>query len=131
MQSPKPLFVLKNRIHEIRNARGLTVEALSAKSGISPAYISQMARGDRNVSLKNLEKLAQALECRPEDLLIGNVITSNHDILNLWASIPAERRDLARQVLESFTANGPVDNQPPTSNSKPSVKTIKHKPRDT
>lgn len=93
--------MIKNRINEIRNAKGLTFEELADKSGLSQGYVHQMASGERNVSLKNLEKLARALECRPEDL-VGTDTPTNTDILNIWASIPSDRRDLARQVLESF-----------------------------
>lgn len=92
----------KNRITEIREAKGMTVHDLAAKAGFSAPYVSQMALGVRNTSLKNLEKLATALECQPEDL-IGTSGTTNTDILDIWAAIPPERRDLARTVLESFT----------------------------
>lgn len=120
---------MKNRIHEIRLARGLTVEELAARSHLSPGYISLMARGGRNVSLKNLEKLAAALQCRPEDL-IGTETATNSTILDIWSAIPPERRDLALQVLESFTQrpdlNG-LDNPEPPLNSDASVKTPKRR----
>ena len=91
----------RNRIAEIREAKGLKVKELAAKAGFSAPYVSQMELGIRNISLKNLEKLATALECQPEDLLPieGG---SGTDILNIWASIPPDRRELAKQVLESF-----------------------------
>lgn len=92
----------KNRINELRLARGLTVEELADRAELSTAYVSQMANNKRNVSLRNLEKLAAALGCRTEDL-IGTATPTNNDILDLWAAIPVERRELARQVLESFT----------------------------
>ena len=98
--------MIKNRINEIRNVKGLTFEELAEKAGLSQGYVHQMASGERNVSLKNLEKLAGALGCRPEDL-VGTETPTNSDILNIWASIPSERRDLARQVLESFIGKKP------------------------
>lgn len=107
-QRRKPLLVIKNRIHELRNARGLTIEELAERADLSPSYISLMANGSRNISLKNLEKLATALRCTPEDL-IGTAASTNSDILDIWASIPPERRDLARQVLESFSHRSQVN----------------------
>ena len=79
----------------------MKVKDLAAKAGFSAPYVSQMELGIRNISLKNLERLATALNCQPEDLLPipGGTAT---DILNIWASIPPERRELAKQVLESF-----------------------------
>jgi len=97
--------MLKNRITEIRNERGLTVEELAAKADLSPSFVSLLARGKRNISLKNLEKLAAALDCRPETL-IGAETEAVTDIAALWAAIPPDRRELARQVLESFVSKG-------------------------
>ena len=91
----------RNRIAEIREAKGLKVKDLAARAGFSAPYVSQMELGIRNISLKNLEKLATALECQPEDLLPIPGGTGT-DILNIWAAIPPDRRELARQVLESF-----------------------------
>lgn len=93
--------MLKNRISEIRKAKGIGLEELADKAGLSPGYVSLMASGARNISLKNLEKLATALECRPEDLFTDRS-SGEADILDLWAAIPPERRELAKQVLESF-----------------------------
>ena len=95
----------KNRIAEIREAKGLKVKELAAMAGFSAPYVSQMELGIRNISLKNLEKLAAALECQPEDLLPISGGTGA-DILNIWAAIPPDRRELARQVLESFVSKG-------------------------
>lgn len=99
--APNGEAMLKNRITEIRNARGLSIEDLAAKADMSPSYISRMARGERNISLRNLEKLATALECSPEDLMGGEAPVPG-DIADIWAAIPPERRELAKQVLESF-----------------------------
>lgn len=107
--APNAKEMLKNRITEIRNARGLSIEELAERADMSPSYISRMARGERNITLKNLEKLAAALECQPEDLMGGEVPPA--DIAAIWAAIPPERRDLALTVLQSFT-NTPSSTQP-------------------
>ena len=92
---------MKNRINELRDERGLSYEDLAEMTGLSPSYVSLMARGKRNISLKNLEKLANALSCAPTDL-IGDDTAVTSDIAEIWAAIPADRRELAKQVLESF-----------------------------
>lgn len=117
-------MALRNRITELRNERGMTVEELAAAADMSPSFVSLLARGKRNVSLRNLEKLATALGCQPEDL-IGVQTAINAEIADIWASIPPERRELARQVLQSFT-NRPVDNpDKPTQPPKPGTATKK------
>lgn len=95
--------MLKNRITEIRKAKKIGLEELAEKAGLSAGYVSLMASGGRNISLKNLAKLAKALDCEPQDL-ISNAESNETTLLNLWASIPAERRDLALQVLQSFAS---------------------------
>lgn len=93
--------MLKNRINEIRSARGLTFEELADRAGMSPSFVSLMARGKRNISLKNLSRLASALDCQPEDLLgVGTAMPA--DVAAIWASIPPDRRELAMHVLQSF-----------------------------
>lgn len=96
----------RNRIAEVREAKGLKVKELAAKAGFSAPYVSQMELGIRNISLKNLERLATALECQPEDLLpvAGG---SSTDILNIWAAIPADNRELAMNVLKGFMGKNP------------------------
>jgi transcriptional regulator with XRE-family HTH domain len=58
-----------NRIRENREKRGLSLEEVADRAGISPGYLSRMETERRNVSLKNVAKLATALNVRQGDLL--------------------------------------------------------------
>ena len=49
------------RIKELRKQKKLSQERLASKSGLHRTYISDIERGSRNVSLKNIEKIAKAL----------------------------------------------------------------------
>ena len=106
------IFMLKNRISELRKAKGIGLEELAERAGLSPGYVSLMASGARNISLKNLEKLATALECHPEELFTTRSDGQN-DILDIWAAIPVDRRELAKSVLESFVSKGVDENPSP------------------
>lgn len=58
-----------NNITAVREKAGLTIEQLSEKTGISISYLSRMSNGERNVSIKNLNKIAQALKVTPSELI--------------------------------------------------------------
>lgn len=60
-----------NRIREWRERRGFSQEELAEKSGFSYSYLSRMERGERNVSLKTLAKIAPALDVAPTELVLG------------------------------------------------------------
>lgn len=47
----------------------LTQEALAEKADMHFTYVSSTERGERNISLANIAKLADALECSMKDLM--------------------------------------------------------------
>jgi transcriptional regulator with XRE-family HTH domain len=50
-----------NRVRQLRKARGLSQEAFADKCGLDRTYISGIERGKRNVALRNIEAIADAL----------------------------------------------------------------------
>jgi transcriptional regulator with XRE-family HTH domain len=50
------------RVKTLRKARTLSQEELAELCGLDRTYISGIERGVRNVSLRNIEVLAQALD---------------------------------------------------------------------
>ncbi|MEC0180172.1 helix-turn-helix transcriptional regulator [Paenibacillus peoriae] len=84
------LELVGTRIRDIRKSKGLSQEALAEKAGFNSSYIGFVERAERNISLKNLEKIAKALnvsvnqlltyvkendELTEEDLSIKNILT--------------------------------------------------------
>jgi len=55
-------------IRRIREERGLSQEELADLAGLHRAYIGQIERGEKNIGLKNLEKIAKALGMNTKDL---------------------------------------------------------------
>ena len=58
-----------NKLREIRKSKGFSQEKLALKCGLHRTYISDIERGSRNVSLKNIEKIAKALGVSNIELL--------------------------------------------------------------
>ena len=56
-------------IRRHRQGMGLSQEELAELSDLHRTYISDIERGDRNVSLLNIVRLATALRVGPDDLL--------------------------------------------------------------
>jgi transcriptional regulator with XRE-family HTH domain len=57
------------RLRKARQAKGLTQEALAYTVGMDRSYVSGLERGEYNVSLLTLAKLARALGARLPELL--------------------------------------------------------------
>jgi transcriptional regulator with XRE-family HTH domain len=58
--------------HSVRQARkglGLSQEQLAEKAGLHWTYVGGIERGERNVSLMNIVKIARALGVPPSQLL--------------------------------------------------------------
>ena len=55
-------ILVGKRIRELRNQRGISQEELADLASLDRTYITSIERGKRNISIVNLEKLANALE---------------------------------------------------------------------
>ncbi len=64
------LFLTKlgKRIRELREQKGLSQEAFGFQADLHRNYIGGIERGERNVAVLNLKKIAQALNVSLEEL---------------------------------------------------------------
>lgn len=67
----KLLKQLGNNIRAERQKIGLSQEALADKADLDRSYVGGVERGERNVSLINIVRLARALGVAPVNLLRG------------------------------------------------------------
>jgi ribosome-binding protein aMBF1 (putative translation factor) len=56
------------RVREIRKHRGLSQEALAFACGLDRTYIGGVERGERNISLVNIHRIADALNVELREL---------------------------------------------------------------
>lgn len=54
------------RIAEVRKQQGYSQEKLALESGLARSYMSSVERGQRNISLLNIYKIAEALKVSPK-----------------------------------------------------------------
>lgn len=58
------------RIRALRREKGILSQmALALKAGLDRTYVGGIERGERNVALVNIEKLAKALDVGIDELL--------------------------------------------------------------
>ena len=58
-------------IRTMREKAGLSQEALADAAGVDRSHMSRIERGKRNVSILNVCRIADALACKPSDILIA------------------------------------------------------------
>lgn len=56
-------------MRRIRKERNLTQEKIAEAAGLHPNYVSSVERGERNISICNIERIAHALGVPMPDLL--------------------------------------------------------------
>lgn len=52
------------KIRQIREDRGISQEKLAELADLHRAYIGQIERGEKNIGIRNLEKIAKALKVK-------------------------------------------------------------------
>lgn len=98
--------MLGKRIREERLRLNLTQERLSEDVEISTAYLGQIERGERSLTLDKLVKLANRLGVTVDYLLSDSVSISPDNqtdrILQLLQDKTAEEKEMAFQVLNTI-----------------------------
>jgi transcriptional regulator with XRE-family HTH domain len=56
-------------VRERRKALGLSQEALANLAGIDRSHMGKIERGERNITLLNVGRIAGVMHCTPSDLL--------------------------------------------------------------
>lgn len=64
---PRKLF--GKRLAQIRKAKGWSQEKLALESGLARSYVGGVERGQRNIALVNICRLAETLGVGPSELM--------------------------------------------------------------
>lgn len=66
---PKIVRQFGQQVAKIRNERGISQEKLGALAGVHRTYIGMIERGEKNITIANMEKIARALNLKLKDLV--------------------------------------------------------------
>ena len=69
MESANPRVLFGKRLDEMRRQKGWSQEKLALESGLARSYLGGVERGQRNIAVVNICKLAQALGVEPAELM--------------------------------------------------------------
>lgn len=74
MKKPKKTArqIFANNLRQIRKSQGLSQEDLAELADLHRTYIGSVERGERNISIDNIERLALALKTTIQALLEDN-----------------------------------------------------------
>lgn len=64
-----PRILFGRRVAEVRRLKGWSQEKLALESGMARSYVGGVERGQRNIALINICKLAETLGISPGELM--------------------------------------------------------------
>jgi len=68
------LIIFGNRVREERIKHGISQEELAARAGLHRTYIGMIERAEKNITLVNMNKIAQAL-----NVTLSNLVDNLHE----------------------------------------------------
>jgi transcriptional regulator with XRE-family HTH domain len=100
---PELIAVVGRRIKALRQARGLTQDAVAETLGIAVKNVQRLEAGRQNLTLKTLAHVADVLDVEPYELLkSGGIAPADAEI-----SLKRALRGLARLGHQVFPADSP------------------------
>ena len=63
-----PAVAFGHSVRTYRQKLGISQEELAHRAKLDRSYFGAVERGDRNVTVKNIWRIALALECKPSEL---------------------------------------------------------------
>lgn len=100
---PELVQVVGRRIKALRQARGLTQDAVAEALGIAVKNVQRLEAGRQNLTLKTLAHVADVLDVEPHELLKSGAVTVADDEVSLRRAL----RGLTRLGHEVFGADSP------------------------
>jgi len=91
---------LGKRIKQIRELKGLTQENFEEVSGINARYLSALERGQKNVTVQILEKVAKTLNIEVLDLFYFESKDQKNFDVDLNSVLKTVEPDLKKKIIK-------------------------------
>ena len=83
-----------SRITELRNQKNISVNKLANLSGLSQSFIRQVELGEKNITVKSLTHIVDALDLRLEDFFSTTVLSaSDLTLLSSLKKLTPQQKD--------------------------------------
>lgn len=69
MERDDTLVCFGEAVRALREGKNISQEELAAMADLHRTYIGGVERGERNIGLKNIFRIARALSCQPSKLI--------------------------------------------------------------
>ncbi|MNJ56233.1 HTH-type transcriptional regulator SinR [compost metagenome] len=110
MNDKEILKLVGARVKTLRKQQGYSQESLGEKGGFHFSYIGQVERGEKNISLLNLSKIAKALDVNVAQLFtyvhehseLTEVDVEVKEIVMMLRGSNPEKLRLAKNVLREI-----------------------------
>jgi transcriptional regulator with XRE-family HTH domain len=110
MEDKEVLKLVGARIRALRKEKGLSQESLGEKGGFHFSYIGQIERGEKNVSLLNIARIADALDVNliqlfayvNEKIKVTKHEADIQEIVEMLINSSSEKVNLARNVIREI-----------------------------
>lgn len=89
---------VRHYIRQWRKHRGLTLESLAERIGMTHQNLGKIERGLVPYNQVLLESLATELRCAPADLIMRDPSAPN-DLWSIWDQLPLEQREAFKTVV--------------------------------
>lgn len=93
-------------IRQWRTFRGLTLEQLAERVGVTHGALSQLERGLVNYTQPMLESLAFALRCEPADLIMRDPESESWSIFDSVRDLPEVEQRRIAAVIDAMRKTG-------------------------
>lgn len=69
MTTDERMIAFGKRVREVRKSKGISQERLAEMAGIDRSYMGNIERGEKNVTLKKVYEICDALDIKIRDLV--------------------------------------------------------------